>query len=572
VRAGKQYATGEFAAHLPEPFPVRPEAGHRPRTGRCFVSFSEEIDMQLRIGVNETGILRNQRFAFSNPYTLVSELMQNARRAGASYVAIEYAPSRNLLSVRDDGCGIADFQPLLTIGESGWQTPGIEAEHPFGQGFSQCFYTARHCTVRSMGKEISFDTQEALQGAWIEVHDTTLSPETVVILTGVVLERLDEHMPSLACGFPIEVQFNGKVLARPHALDAIQRVETEVGLARVAGLDTGRATRRHLVFLQGFAVHGDWWDGEHVNLVHLDPRRFIARLPDRDQLIDEEAQLERIDVELRKVWRARLIAAKRALDAVEFAQRYFQAATRWDLIELFDDVPALPGSLFQRITGYPIQAGYRDTEYLRCLDRPVLKDEVERGRIKLVEMEDVEEATIPHWLYARERDLILFRSCAVGPRHWIQSYVRPLCEEPCEVQVINESARSTLKGASVASEVALCEAYSIAIGGNRVVIRNDAMYWRGMVLVPEDECSGQAVRQASAFIDSNGRWHEEDEQLDTQALSDLIALLRASEPGQALGALIARLRLESYPRLHGKVFRLKVGASLDRHEVRLLSV
>jgi hypothetical protein len=33
--------------------------------------------MQVRVQINEQGALRNQRYAFSDRYTLVSELMQN---------------------------------------------------------------------------------------------------------------------------------------------------------------------------------------------------------------------------------------------------------------------------------------------------------------------------------------------------------------------------------------------------------------------------------------------------------------------------------------------------------------
>ena len=39
--------------------------------------------MKVQVRVNERGALRNGRFAFTNKLTLVSELLQNARRAGA---------------------------------------------------------------------------------------------------------------------------------------------------------------------------------------------------------------------------------------------------------------------------------------------------------------------------------------------------------------------------------------------------------------------------------------------------------------------------------------------------------
>jgi hypothetical protein len=54
---------------------------------------------------------------FSNQYTLVSELMQSARRAGASYVAIEGRRELKPAERSRCGCGIADSQSLLTIRE-----------------------------------------------------------------------------------------------------------------------------------------------------------------------------------------------------------------------------------------------------------------------------------------------------------------------------------------------------------------------------------------------------------------------------------------------------------------------
>ena len=46
--------------------------------------------MQIQVRINEEGALRNQRYAFTNRFTLVSELLQNARRAGAACIEIHY--------------------------------------------------------------------------------------------------------------------------------------------------------------------------------------------------------------------------------------------------------------------------------------------------------------------------------------------------------------------------------------------------------------------------------------------------------------------------------------------------
>ena len=94
--------------------------------------------MHVRLSINEQGALRNQRYAFTDRYTLVSELLQNARRAKAARVWIDYSPATRQLVVEDDGIGISDFQKLFTLNESGWDESTARDERPFGVGFSKC--------------------------------------------------------------------------------------------------------------------------------------------------------------------------------------------------------------------------------------------------------------------------------------------------------------------------------------------------------------------------------------------------------------------------------------------------
>lgn len=53
--------------------------------------------MQIQVQINEEGALRNQRYAFTDRFTLVSELLQNARRAGAMRIEIQYDATTQVL-------------------------------------------------------------------------------------------------------------------------------------------------------------------------------------------------------------------------------------------------------------------------------------------------------------------------------------------------------------------------------------------------------------------------------------------------------------------------------------------
>ena len=83
--------------------------------------------MRVQVRVNERGALRNGRFAFTNRLTLVSELLQNSRRAGATQVTINHDETARRVTVIDDGCGI----PLRVdrVVEADGRRADSEAQH-----------------------------------------------------------------------------------------------------------------------------------------------------------------------------------------------------------------------------------------------------------------------------------------------------------------------------------------------------------------------------------------------------------------------------------------------------------
>ena len=212
--------------------------------------------MQIQVRINEEGALRNQRFAFTDRFTLVSELLQNARRAGATSIAIDHDAETRTLTVRDNGRGIDDFQKLLTFNESGWDAPTCDAENPFGIGFSKCLYAASRCIVRSRGQCADFDTASALARTPIDVSESAEAPTqgTQIELHGVDLPDLATRIATLCAGFPVPVYFNGKALERPHAPEHLVLTATPVGGLHLCGTRDGEHSHDTLVYLQGFCV------------------------------------------------------------------------------------------------------------------------------------------------------------------------------------------------------------------------------------------------------------------------------------------------------------------------------
>ena len=527
---------------------------------------------QVQLQINEQGLLRNQRYAFSNRTTLVSELMQNARRAGATRVEIDYDADARLLTVRDDGAGIDDFQKLLTFHESGWNDATCRQERPFGIGFSKCLYAATRCSVSSGGKRIDFATEHALEKLPIDVVDADDAPGTEVVLHGVDLpDKLEEHVARLSRGFAIPVFFNSAGMARPYALANLDCIAAEIGHVALAGCRDGKSMRDTIIFLQGFCVmEPSYCNADRCNVVHLDATQFVARLPDRDRLIDENEQREHIQACLSALWREALLDAKARLSPEDFVEIFYDAARSWRQLDVFNDVPVLPRALCDRIVGYPIQERYGDRDYLQSVDAAITRADVEQGAVVLADLDDVAQDNAVHWMFARARGFIVFHSAGLHPQHWVQAHVRLLEHESIDVAILGEQCRTILEGRWIWPGVVLCDAVSLTVGGERAEITDDGLFDREWLLIPKGEHSGEPVRQASDFVDGNDQFLDADLDADRDALCDLIHRLRAVDPQSMLASLLRDVKLEKYPLLKGKTFRLTVGSASGEHVVELL--
>ena len=87
------------------------------------------------------------RFFNGTTVDVLRELLQNARRAGASRVDIVFDSFAGTITVDDDGRGIADWGVILAFGGSDWRERETMDEDPAGMGL---FSLARmHCTIVS---------------------------------------------------------------------------------------------------------------------------------------------------------------------------------------------------------------------------------------------------------------------------------------------------------------------------------------------------------------------------------------------------------------------------------------
>ena len=529
--------------------------------------------MQIQVHINEEGALRNQRYAFTDRFTLVSELLQNARRAGATSIDIHYDDAAKVLRVHDDGGGLEDFQKLLSFHESGWDAATSAEERPFGVGFSKCLYAATRCVVTSGHQRVDIDTAAALAKASIDVEQLEDHvPGTQVELHGVDLPDLGTRVEALCLGFASPVRFNGQPLTRRLAQDRLVTMQSMVGAVYLVGTKDGKCRHDTMVFLQGFCVlKPSWCSPDEVNVVHLDSRQFMARLPDRDKLIDEDVQSKRIDAELKACWRKTLAAAKAELSPARFIETYYGAMRGWGHLDLLNDLDVLPAPLCDAIVGYPIQANHGERDFVQPLTNAPSRAAIESGAVTLVALNWVGDDNGARWMLARSKGYLVFDWIGLHAEHWAQRHVRFMEDETVRVETVVEQVRTLLEGRWVSPDVILCEAVRIQVGKDMADIADEGVCHEGVLYIPAGEWSGTPVQQLWSFMDEHDQFLAAVRDADRDALADLIRHLRSVDPVQTLDSLLHDLRLGKYPLLHGRTFQLTVGVGVaPGHSIELV--
>lgn len=242
----------------------------------------------------------------------IIEILQNARRAGATKVVI--SNEGDLVTVRDNGQGIDDFAKLLDLGGSGWEDALEASEDPAGVGLF-CL-TPRQVTIRSNGRTVTIEP-DGWTGAPTDVCDDPEPQSGTILLfadepwTKEVVER---H--AVFCG--IEVVVDGQRCHNENFVTDLAAHHPELGCcievrAEKHLTDWHRAARTDryygpnvLVNFHGQVVSFDYRPVSERDLcIHVDlsgePTGIRLMLPARTRLVENEAYkqlLEAIELEV----------------------------------------------------------------------------------------------------------------------------------------------------------------------------------------------------------------------------------------------------------------------------------
>ena len=377
----------------------------------------------VRANVNERAFFKSMRHLFSSSFSVMGEMVQNARRAQATKIAITCDSSTRVITISDDGMGIDKFDVLLDLATSGWESTETQlSERPFGMGFFSSCYAADRVVVMSKGKRLEISQEDVVEQRSLQVHPMTPDEQasvgewvTRIELHGVIgdlLQKVEHTRPAvevfrqklsdLVKGFPLPISFNGVDLPRECSQEALKEigVHTSVGFVAIRGKLIADGFQNSLqqptlsnmrLYLQGLPIEErDRYRGiDNDYVVHLDSSLFIAQMPDRKHLFDSEKQVAVIQQALTELVRNRLVQKKASLPPEEFVRDCWDVARTFNMRQLFNDVPFIPNRVLSEVSSVARSTDYQDVLAV-CHDSVL-------GKEKLISYEDIKSGLVSVW-------------------------------------------------------------------------------------------------------------------------------------------------------------------------------
>lgn len=251
---------------------------------------------KLRARVSPQAISKVTRIFNGTLDDIFNELFQNARRAGATHVAVtaEHLGDACIITVVDDGAGIVDPVDLVSLGQSDWPGECRAREDPAGMGF---FSVAGLDTVVSSTSAVGSFSLAIAGDAWTGEADIDVLPWDGPRGTTIAFHfppgpdgKLERTVEAAARFFPLPVTYNGKDLARADFLaDAYRVIEQggyRIGIFRdrhsphVATLNFHGVTLKH-AFPVIKEVHHTQWS---VQVDIIDAPELVLVLPARKEV------------------------------------------------------------------------------------------------------------------------------------------------------------------------------------------------------------------------------------------------------------------------------------------------
>ncbi len=561
-------------------------------------------DLQLK--VDETKLVQNLRHAFTRRSNVISELMQNARRAGATEIRLFISEDHIMIDDNGSGSGIEDFSDLLTVASSGWDAQTVAEESPFGLGFLAALYACQSIQIESRGTTLAASTEDILKQKMISLSASSIHVGTRIALFDhdYPVKNLQQDIFKLAKGFPVTVYLNDEEVPRPHAIENLKGVETELGFFHLKAAHdlSNKATQITQVYLQGLPIRydeaevkgaflrnhftipfGTTYGSDHAaNVIHLDSKQFIARVPDRDVLIDSKSVKERIADKASQLFLDILKHDKSHLSGEAFVSKWWEFVHSHVHLQkdtsfkaLFIDIEFVPSDIFSTVTDYPyVLRPDDDGNYMELCETGLLSKQSLEEYHQLLILEPLPESNYEAsnaiaYLFAYYMPSVLIMQNYennLHKDHWLHECMEEIDkpEEQFRYDVLKLSKTASFNTGSWTDliDFHFCESCEIEHirSGRKAVIDKDAFVlpdYQGVVY-PEKEQSGVVVTQLNRFVDEWDSWREDEQEDEDDLLMRFVLSERADKPEILLQQLLNSVQAGRYSALLGKCFTVDV--------------
>lgn len=413
----------------------------------------------MKLQVNQSNLLANIATVFTDKTKVVTELVQNARRAGASKVFLDYELSDDKktvvsITIRDNGFGIKDFTKLFTLAESGWDAAVQSTERPYGMGFYATLTCARTVTIQSNGQQMVVDSAQALSGADIgEACEVDFFGGTKIELAGVDINThfFTSFLHGAFLYSSIEIFINGKPVRRSLALCNMPTdkvFDTPFGrLVVEQWFVSATCVIVQEMHVGSFKASSDW---SEPNVLFANTT-IKARMPDRDSILNKEQVEAEFISWLSGFYREKLLSIRTEMsNDVLFVERYFEEVLTY-CPQMLNEIDYLPDSAF-RPACFPTYAGMQNDDSGK-MTTGILRSSLARGEGFIArEAADLgnSEHVMAHFLYHSDASILTSNASINLPSdHWVHPFIQDLSEADFAVKVTTDAAPITIETKNV---------------------------------------------------------------------------------------------------------------------------
>jgi hypothetical protein len=173
---------------------------------------------QLSAKIAENVLSKVTRLFDASLPTILNELLQNARRAGATEVNIRTDRVNNLI-IEDNGSGVFRPETIVTLGKSDWDESIHNNEDPAGMGIFSL--SQRGVDIHSSNWRIHLNTKCFTGEEKITVHTAPNRTGTLLALplSPSEVHSLEELIKKATLYYPVNTKFNDKTLQKKDFLE-----------------------------------------------------------------------------------------------------------------------------------------------------------------------------------------------------------------------------------------------------------------------------------------------------------------------------------------------------------------